>query len=174
MNFLFALLVCLLLVFLAVVAVRARRRQAASTEWEVLLRRLAAIDRDAIERIAYSDEEPFATATEQGSEIWFRQVGWKGLDDLQNNCAVMVDMARHIQSRYPEGVIVAEQLRLTARQIEWHLNRVRLASQAGHFEECFREYGNRAICLYFDMTQTLKVLYRELRIAEREQLEALL
>jgi hypothetical protein len=174
MNTSFALLVCLLAILLVVVAVRSAKRHAASTDWNTLLGRLAQVDRVTISRIAHTDEERELNSAEEESEAWFGEVGWRGFEDLQNNCAVMIDMAHYIQSEYPEAVMVAEQLRLTARQIEWHVNRIRLASEAGHIEACFTEYGSRAICLYYGMTETLKVLYRGLGMPGSERLEILL
>jgi hypothetical protein len=179
MNQLFVLLVLLLVSVLAAVALWSRKRSSSRSEWNTLVARLARIDRDRLAQIAAAQQQPevpgaeYARAEEE-SRLWFRDVGFKGLDDLQNNCTVMIDMAHHIQSRYPEAVVVAEQLRLTARQIEWHLDRIRLASKAGHVEACFAEYGNRAIGLYCGMAETLKVLYDGLGVPERAQLQALL
>jgi hypothetical protein len=180
MNHLFVLLVFSLVAALAAVALWSRKRTSRRSEWNTLVARLARIDRDRLAQIAAAQEHHEETAgaeytqAEEQSRLWFREVGLQGLEDMQNNCAVMIDMAHYIQSRYPEAVVVAEQLRLTARQIEWHLDRIRLASKAGHVEACFAEYGNRAIRLYCGMTETLKLLYEGVGVPERAQVQALL
>ena len=180
MNYLFALLVFLLLAAFGGIAWWSRSRNSSRSEWNTLLARLAPIDRDRLAQIAVAQEHAQEinwteyTEAEEQSKLWFREVGFQGLDDLQNNCAVMIDMAHYVQSQYPEAVVVAEQLRLTARQMEWHLDRIRLAAKAGHVEGCFAEYGNRAIGLYCDMTKTVKVLYEGLGVPERAQVQALL
>lgn len=179
MNHLFASLVFLLLAFSGGAVLWSRNRASSRSDWDALVARLAPLDGERLARIAAVQEHPAEidgeyTEAEEQCRLWFLETGWKGLDDLQNNCSVMIDMAHFIQSRYPEAVVVAEQLRLTARQVEWHLDRIRLASKAGHVEACFAEYGNRAIGLYCGMTESVKILYRGLDIPEQAQLQGLL
>lgn len=181
MNHSFAVLAGLLIVLLGGIALTSYTRMAARrvSEWDELLGRLARIDRARIARIALTEEKSAdALATDHfgdlESELWFQEVGWQGLDNLKNNCAVMVDMAHYIQSRYPEAVVMAEQLRVTARQVDWYIDRLRLASEAGHLKACFAEYAERAVALYYGMAESLKLVYRELELPEREQLEAVL
>ena len=132
------------------------------------------MDRERLTRIALTENRSDLPSAEDESALWFHDVGWQGLDALQNNCAVMIDMAHYVQTQYPEAVVVAEQLRLTARQIDWHVERIRLASKSGHLDACFTEYASRAIALYHGMTETLKALYSALVPVEGKQLEALL
>lgn len=180
MNHLFPSLVFLLVALLGGAALWSKHRASSRSEWDALVARLAPLDRERLASIAAAQEhqaDPGSseyTAAEEQSRLWFSEAGWKGLDDLQNNCIVLIDMAHYVQSRYPEAIVVAEQLRLSARQVEWHLDRIRLASKAGHVEACFAEYGNRAIGLYCGMTETLKILYEGLNVPEQAQLQGLL
>lgn len=181
MNHLFVILAALLALALGAVAIRTSVRSASrrTTEWDQLLGRLAPLDRNRLARIALSSQDAENVESspcfgDLDSELWFQEVGWQGLENVKNNCAVMIDMAHHIQSRYPEAVVLAEQLRVTARQVDWYIDRLRLASEAGHLKACFAEYGNRAIGLYYGMTESVKLIYRELGLPEQKQLEAVL
>lgn len=181
MNHLFVVLATLLLFVLGGTASIAYLRMAGrrGNQWSQLISRLAPVDRSRIASIALagprsSEDSETGYFGDLESELWFQEVGWKGLDQIKNNCAVMIDMAHFIQSTYPEAVVTAEQLRVSARQVEWYIDRLRLASHAGHLEACFAEYADRAIGLYYGMTESLKTVYRERGVPERDQLEAVL
>ncbi len=78
---------------------------------------------------------------------------------MERNCAVLVDLAFYVQQWYPEASVVAEQLRLNAREIQWHVGRLKSAAQTGKLEIFFSDYAQPAITTYYLMTQRVLALY---------------
>ncbi len=161
-NISFVVLVVLFLAALAAVAVYAyrRTRQSSATTWEALLKRLTWIDRDAIATIALDavgeSGQPRHEAdsfTLDPDTIYKLLGGLEGLEILQRNCQVLIDLATYIQRSYPEALVVAEQLRLNAREIEWHVNRLKGAAQTGNLHSAFADYAQRAVVTYYHMTR---------------------
>jgi hypothetical protein len=136
--------------------------------WESLLKGLSSVDRDRVASIALDlvdesgqrkiDEDP---SDLEPSQIWASIGGLKGLEVLERNCAVLVNLAFYVQQWYPEALLVAEQLRLNAREIEWHVDRLRTAAQIGNLEASFPDYAPRAIATYYVMTRRLLALYEQ-------------
>jgi hypothetical protein len=91
--------------------------------------------------------------------------GLKGLEVLEANCAVLVDLAFYVQQWYPEALVVAEQLRLSARDIEWHVGRLKSAQQTGKLESAFTMYAQPAVATYYLMTRRVLALYEERNLA---------
>lgn len=154
-----AVFLTLLIVALVVYSLRARKRR--DTTWDDLLQRLTRIDRDAIATIARDAEDDSSGDSaspggnfELGSdEIWQLLGGLEGLETLENNCRVLVDIATYVQRYYPEALVVAEQLRLNAREIEWHVGRLKGAAQTGNLQASFADYAQRAVVTYTHMTR---------------------
>jgi hypothetical protein len=65
----------------------------------------------------------------------------------------------YVQQWYPEAVAVAEQLRLDARELKWHVARLRGAAQKGNLQISFPFYAQRAVVSYYLMTRRLLSLY---------------
>jgi hypothetical protein len=152
----------LLFVFLAAIGghyyLRARRSSRAT--WESLLNRLTFVDRAAIARIALDviDEsgqhrKDETSATLESAEIWKLIGGWNGVEALESNCTVLIDLAFYVQQWYPEALFVAEQLRLSAREIEWHVERLRSAAKLGRLESSIPMNAQRAAVTYYLMTR---------------------
>jgi hypothetical protein len=156
-----------------------RSRRLASETWDDLLARLSWIDRDAVNTIALDaiDESgelrPLGDGyTLESTEIWNLLGGLEGLETIHRNCEVLVDLASYVQRTYPEALLVAEQLRLNAREIEWHVGRLRGAAQTGNLQSSFEAYAQRAVVSYYLMTRRLLALYGSAgfsRIAELQQ-----
>ncbi len=72
---------------------------------------------------------------------------------------------------YPEALHLAEELRLNAREIKWHVGRLRGASQTGHLQEQFPAYAQRAVATYYLMTRSLLVLYEGVKLPEFAELQ---
>ena len=128
-NLVFVVLAALLLVTLVAILFRnyLRTRRAARESWDDLLRRLTWVDRDNIAMIALDivteSGEPRSEVHSyalEPSAIWTLLGGLEGLTALEKNCQVLVELAAYVQKWYPEALVVAEQLRLNAREIEWH------------------------------------------------------
>ncbi len=132
------------------------------------MRRLISIDRANVARIALdlledsvqSGKDEPSTAVEP-SDIFQLIGGLKGLEVLEKNSQVLIEMAAYLQRSYPEALIIAEQLRQNAREIESHVGRLRGAALNGHLEANFPFYGQRAIATYYLMTRQLLNLYAQ-------------
>jgi hypothetical protein len=143
-----------------------RGRKTSRGEWEDLLQRLVSVDRDHVALIALDiidetgaprkDEED---TTLEPSQIWTLIGGLEGLERLERNCYVLIDMAFYVQQWYPEALVVAELLRLNAREIAWHVSRLKGAAQTGNLEASFPAYAQRAIATYYLMTRRVLTLY---------------
>ena len=145
---------------------RQRRRFPYGT-WESLLKRLSIVDRDKIALIAqhHLDERgPWRTDEDDSDlsamEIWSLIGGLKGLEAMERNCSVLVDLAFYVQQWYPEASIVAQQLRLNAREIAWHVGRLKAAVKTGKLETSFPDYAPQAITTYYLMTRRVLALYQ--------------
>jgi hypothetical protein len=148
------------------------RRSSAAT-WEDLLRRLARIDREKIAAIAM-DAAPgpgYEAYVLEPEVIWNMLGGLKGLELLEQNCQVLVDLAMYVQRWHPEALVVAEQLRLNAREIEWHIGRLRGAAQTGNLQAAFAAYAQRAVTTYYMMTRHVLDLYEQAQFPELSQLK---
>jgi len=132
----------------------ARARRADS--WSVLLRRLKRLDRDNIATIA--GDHDFSIDPERISAMIG---GMEGLEALEANCAVLIDLACYVQRWYPEAVVVAEELRLNAREIQWHLGRLKGTTSAQSLKENFSDYAHPAVSIYYTMTCLLLKLYEK-------------
>jgi len=177
----FVLLAVLLLVALTATLIRfyLRQRRSAETSWQDLLHRLVWIDRDAIATIALdavTDEGELRPhgdcfALDSGV-IWNLLGGLEGLEVIERNCQVLVELAAYLQRFYPEALVVAEQLRLNAREIEWHVSRLKGAAQTGNLEASFANYAQRAVVIYYMMTRHVLTLYDQAQfpgLAELQQ-----
>ena len=146
---------------------RLRAQRVSGEAWETLLGRLTAVDRDKVALIASDLLGGSAEAEQQGAadcfepeQIWELIGGLEGLEVLAANCDVLIDLACYVQQWYPEALVVAEQLRLNAREIKWHLGRLKGAARVGNLDSAFPDYAQRAISTYFLMTQHLLALYQ--------------
>ena len=155
------LLVLLFVLGLLLLAIRLLRRahgvrQAEGVE--VFLERLIAVDRGKLQIAAAAD----ATGSEGDLErwqVWELVGGVDGLTALSHNCTVLIDMVCYVQQWYPEALPVAEQLRLHAREIQWHIERLRGAESRGHLRAVFPDYAQRAVAIYCSMTDHVVALY---------------
>ena len=156
----FAVLVTLLVTMAAYAYLRARK--ASAQTWESLFNRLVAVDRYKVALVAtwVLDEDGSSVGPDpEPGEIWDLIGGMQGLVALGANCDVLIDLACYVQGTYPEALAVAEQLRLNAREIQWHVSRLRHATQAESLHAAFPQYAQRAVATYYGMTQRVLALY---------------
>lgn len=162
-----AAVLCLLVVIAAVAGYYFyRSRRVSKGSWEQLMARLTFVDRDGIAQVALDlidehgrrrqDEDAMSLGS---SQIWELVGGLKGLESLERNTAVLIDMAFYVQQWYPEAMVIAEELRLNAREIEWHVGRLKSAIQTGKLESAFASYAQPAIATYYVMTRRVLALY---------------
>jgi hypothetical protein len=158
---------------------RARpRRKYPYGKWETLLRRLSAVDRDNIAMIARdlvddsgerrTDEDDLDLDPDQ---IWPLIGGLKGLEVLEKNCAVLVDLVFYVQQWYPEALVITEQLRQSAREIEFHVGRLKGAAKTGKLETSFADTAQRAVATYYVMTRRVLGLYEQLNLSGLAELQ---
>jgi hypothetical protein len=176
----FAIAVAIVVAALLVIAVHSYRRAKGSSRrnWEELLQRVTAVDRSSIAEVALDliDESGQQRTDERSAalepaQIWKLLGGLQGLEILEANCGVLIDLAFYVQRWYPEALAVAERLRLSAREIEWHVARLRSAQKTGKLESAFPMYAQRAVATYYMMTRQVLVLYEQGNLAMLADLE---
>ena len=145
-----------------------RSRRSSGTSWEQLLGRLAYVNRDSVEKIALDaiDESgqrrrDDAAMQLEPDEIWQLIGGLKGIEVVERNSLVLIDMAFYLQQWYPEAYAAAEELRLNARDIEWQVSRLRSAEQTGKLAVSFASNAQNAVVTYYIMTRHLLALYEQ-------------
>jgi len=158
-----------------------RSRKIADATWEQLLRRLIFIDRNGVEQIARDaiDEGGNRRTDDhalelEAAQIWNLIGGMDGLKAVEHNSQVLVDMAAYLQQWYPEALVTAEELRLTAREIEWHVGRLKAGAQSGNLEHWFANYAQNAVASYYVMTRRLLDLYEKGNCPMRGDLQKVL
>lgn len=165
-NYLFACSVLLLVGLAAGLLVAALRREQMSVEvkWEEIITRLDRVNRDAVHTIA---TDLLEGRDEIAPEALFAMLdGLDGLVRLESNCAVLVELATYVQRWHPEAVVVAEELRLSAREMTWHIERLRGAAAAGHLRTTFPDNAQQAIRVYYGMTRRVLSLYEDTALAQ--------
>ena len=155
------------------VAWRRARRLDRNPTLEQMLAQLVAVDRDKVATVA-SDAEDGGQAGLEGWQVWELVGGLAGLEALAANCDVLVRLAHHVQQWYPEALPVAEQLRLNAREIQWHLERLQGAASRGNLQAVFPDYAQRAVTIYYAMTQHVVSLYAATQVPGWTQLQGAL
>lgn len=165
----FSAVVLVLMTALLAVGIKAFRRQkrARDSNWEELMRRLVPVDRSAIKTVAlYRAHPPVETASappakELGKkDIWNLIGGMEGIRHIENNSEVLIDMALYLQHWYPDAGEIAEELRLEANRLKWHVKRLREAEKNACLEAHFHLYGRQAAESYYLMVQKTIELYR--------------
>jgi hypothetical protein len=141
-------------------------REVSGSSWQELLGRLSVVDHSSIAQIALDaiDESGQRRTDDQAKQldpeqIWELIGGLKGLELLEQNSLVLVDIACYVQHRYPEALSAADELRRNAREIEWHVSRLKKANESGEIEGWFANYAQNAIATYYLMTRRVLALY---------------
>lgn len=134
--------------------------------WDKLFAKLVRIDRRKIARVAPSllgelGETETVPAIEDAelSRLWAALGGLTGLQALQYNSAILVEMALYWQEWYPDVLVTTERLRSDARKLKWHLSRLEAASRTGKLRVTVPFYAPRALSVYYGMTRDLLGLY---------------
>jgi hypothetical protein len=134
--------------------------------WDKLFAKLVQIDRRKVARIAPSllgelGEMEAVPAIEdvELSKLWTVLGGLTGLQALQKNSAILVEMALYWQQWSPDVLVTTERLRSDARKLKWHLSRLEAASRTGKLRVTVPFYAPQALCIYYRMTRDLLGLY---------------
>jgi hypothetical protein len=143
-----------------------RRRPPTQLDWEKLFVRLGRIDSNNIARVALevADGSGLSREVDDGArlepaQIWQLVGGLEGLEVLEANSEVLIDLACYVQQQYPEALATAEQLRLDARKLKWHVARLKGAAGTGNLEVSFPFYAQRSVAIYYLMTRRVLNLY---------------
>jgi hypothetical protein len=155
-----------------------RHRQSPRVSWEELVKKLTWIDRNTIALVALDlvnesgePREAEDAANLEPAQLWKLIGGLKGLEALETNSDVLIDLAFYHQQSYPEALVIAEQLRLDARELKWHVARLKGAAQTGNLQISFPFYAQRAVVSYYLMTRRLLDLYQAVNFSMLAQLQ---
>jgi hypothetical protein len=159
---------------LIAVAIRHLRRLQAShkSTWEELMQRIVPVDRRSVEIVALDAVDPSGERRadehrrELGrQEIWNLLGGMDGINRIQNNSRVFIEIAAYLERWHPEAADTAEEMRLEARRLEWHVSRLKAAENNKSLELHFHSYGQNAAISYYLMVNKLLALYEYGRAA---------
>jgi hypothetical protein len=141
-------------------------RRSSPASWEEQFAKLIWIDRNNIAEVALDliDESGRPRMADNAghldpSEVWRLTGGLEGLEVLERNSEVLIDLAFYVQQWYPEALVIAERLRLDARELKWHVKRLKGAAQKGNLQTSFPFYAQRAVVSYYRMTRQVLNLY---------------
>jgi hypothetical protein len=142
------------------------RRRQAQPSFEDLFARLTWTDRNSIAQVALElvDESGQRRVlddveTMEPAHLWALIGGLEGLEVLEKNSEVLIELAFYVQRWYPAALVIAERLRLDAKELNWHVARLRGAAQTGNLQVSFPFYAQRAVVAYYLMTRRLLSLY---------------
>ena len=174
---LFTTAVSLFLVLLlttAFVYLRRARRLSGTGEIDTLLKRLVHVDRDKLAQVAADLSTTEVQGELEGWQLWELTGGMQGIEALATNCEVLIDLACYVQQWYPEALPIAEQLRLNAREIQWHLERLKGAERTGNLEVAFPENAQWGAAIYHGMTEHVVALFEVSQVPGLTRLRAAL
>lgn len=150
-------------------------------EWPDLLRELQTINKSGFESVVFDaiKQSGEARTDAEAKELDFDQIweflgGMDGLARIEHNSRVLIEMASYLQRWYPEALKATEHLRLQARELEWHVGRLKMAEKNQGLRFYFASYGQNAAVLYYQMCQRLLALYQESKAPMFAELQAAL
>jgi hypothetical protein len=142
-------------------------RVSSNQEWEALLGGLVEINREGLDRVALDTIEPIGRrrtdelARElEPEQIWDLLGGIEGIEKLESNSRIIVQMADYLQRSYPNAADVAATLRSQAAELTWQVERLRMAVNQGTIEFHVTTYAPNVAIAYYLMEQRLQILLR--------------
>lgn len=136
-----------------------RLRIDSEVDWSQIIARLEPVNREGIYAVANNIlEDTFADDIDSEGLLEMLD-GMSGLNRMDQNCDVLIDLAAYVQRWYPADLKIAEELTLNAREFHWRVERLRTAASRGKLVEQFNFYGPRAVANYYLMTRTLMLFY---------------
>jgi hypothetical protein len=143
-----------------------RPRQPTQVGWKDLFQNLTTIDRCNLAKVALQlvDEsgkprEDSDTASLEPSQLWRLIGGLRGVEILEANGDVLIDLAFYVQRWYPAALVIVERLRLDNRELKWLVARLKGADRMGNLKISFPHYAKRAVAVYYRMTRRVLGLY---------------
>ena len=155
-----------------------RSRPSPQVSWEELVKKLTWIDRNTVAQVALdlvdesgTPKESADAANLEPEQLWRLIGGLQGLEVLEKNSDVLIELAFYLQQWYPEAIVIAERLRLDARELKWHVARLKGAAQTGNLQISFPFYAQRAVVTYYLMTRRLLDLYQAVNFSMLAKLQ---
>lgn len=155
-----------------------RLSRSAKMEWETLLSHLVVIDHDAVDKVALDAIHPCGTVrTDKQAreldpdEIWRLLGRLEGVLKLEKNSRILIEMASYLQRSYPEASEIAEELRLHARELEYQVQHLRMASEQGSLEFHISTYAPNAAIAYYRMEKLLLELCERAKVSPFRRME---
>jgi hypothetical protein len=143
-----------------------RSRKTSRASWPSLLAQLETVNRSGIERIAQDLINDSAEIRAENyarrlrpEDIWRLVGGMEGLESLERNSRVLIQMASYVHEWHPDADAAAEDLRLKARELAYHVSKLRAAEHAGKLDHWFANYAQHAVTTYYFMTRRVVALY---------------
>jgi hypothetical protein len=142
-------------------------RRSSKADWNDIVARLQWFDRTVIAEVALDAAQDDTDGDGiDPADLWKMIGGMKGLEILESNSKVLIELAYYLQRSYPEALPIAEQLRLDSRALQWHVDRLKGAAKTGNLEISFPFYAQRAVSTYYQMTQRVLALYEATNFAQ--------
>ena len=142
------------------------RHRSKHTTWDDLVGRLTWTDKHRIAQVALELVDEFGQRRVLGdgdsvepADIWALIGGLEGLEVLERNSDVLIELAFYVQQWHPGAVVIAERLRMDAKELRWHVSRLRGAVKTGNLQVSFPFYAQRAVVAYYLMTRRVLSLY---------------
>jgi hypothetical protein len=155
-----------------------RDRPSPPVSWEELVKKLTWIDRSTIAQVALDLVDESGAPQESAdaphlepAQLWRLIGGLQGLEVLEKNGDVLIELAFYLQQWYPEAIVIAERLRLDARELKWHVARLKGAAQTGNLQISFPFYAQRAVVAYYLMTHRVLDLYQAVHFSMLAKLQ---
>jgi hypothetical protein len=152
-----------------------RGRPSPQVSWEELIKKLTCIDRNTIAQVALDLVDESGESADfphlEPAQLWSLIGGLHGLELLEKNSDVLIELAFFLQRWYPEAVVIAERLRLDARELKWHVARLRGAARTGNLQISFPFYAQRAVVTYYLMTRRVLDLYQAVNFSMLAKLQ---
>jgi hypothetical protein len=143
-------------------------------EWEMLLGSLVSINREGLDRVALESIEPSGRRRSdewsrelEPEQIWELLGGMEGIEKIERNSRVLIQMADFLQRSYLDAnaVDVALTLRRQASELAWQVERLRLAVNQGSLEFHVATYAPNVAIAYYLMEQRLRALFQQAGLA---------
>jgi hypothetical protein len=62
---------------------------------------------------------------------------------------VLIELSSYLQQWCPEAIVIVERLRLDARELKWHVARLKGTAQTGNLQVPFPLYAQSAVVAYY-------------------------
>ena len=174
--FLAVFLACFLTIVFVVVRYSLRARRLRNNSWESLVERIFRLNAENVALVALDLIEEDGTLRRSeipelsADQVWNLVGGMDGLERIEANCEIFIEIAMYLQTAYPGALLIAEEFRSKTRHIQWHINRLRAGGRNGNLTANFPAYAQRAVASYYLMSKQLVELCEQTHFDGLDQL----